>query len=63
MVSSSQSSTMIQPAIAPKKTWEDPCILLERDLETQAQGGPPPNGAPWTQGGFLGPLGVYQFCD
>jgi hypothetical protein len=45
------SSTADPLTIPARRSWEDPCLTLERDLEARAQGGPD------TQG-MLGPLNI-----
>ncbi len=50
-------------ATAPKETWEDPCITLERDLEARAQVAPPNPQNQFAPHGVLGPLSVPTNCS
>lgn len=45
-----------QSAGAVKGFWEDPSIILERDLEARAQGGPPGSPDQSVPRGVLGPF-------
>lgn len=51
--------TLVDPLVQPAKAvWEDPALVLERDLQARAQGDPPVGGPPEVgpNHGFLGPL-------
>jgi len=55
---SSINPTNTVAALNDKLSWEDPSIVLERDLIARAQGGPPGNEEPWAPRGMLGVLNV-----
>ncbi len=57
-MSLSHSTYSNATVVAAKISWEDPCLVVERDLFARAQGGPSDSEQPWSPQYLLAPMGL-----